>query len=284
MSKGTFLRRSCQDQSFQRRPWLLWAPFPSATCLPSQTVLHNQLSKQRPGPVPFLSQPCPTETNRSKPGAAGLERRELVAGVCWAEQRLLGNGWASSGHQRGGVVGAGKGSSDQPWDPPEGSSELGSRDLQTRERLRDLQGWEGSDKFQPTTHCLDGETEAQGKKGSWPEQHSQLLPASSTDPSARASELLLGGHWARNTECCGTRSRAEEPGSCTESSQEREGPAESSPAPLSALRAFPAPGSPLAAVSALTLPLRGGFSAALSTMSLETGTLPDSARILVKAG
>lgn len=37
------------------------------------------------------------------------------------------------------------------------------------------------------TPCLaDGETEAQEEKGSWPREHSEFFPASSTEPSARA--------------------------------------------------------------------------------------------------
>lgn len=56
---------------------------------PCRTVLHNWLSKQRSGLVPFLSQPCPTEGNCSKPGPWDLDvesRWCVSAGLsrgCW---------------------------------------------------------------------------------------------------------------------------------------------------------------------------------------------------------
>lgn len=125
---------------FQRRPWLLPVPFPSATSLsPNRTALHNWFSKQRSGLVPFLSQLCPTRGNRSKPGATGLGCGEQVACVCWEEQRLLGNARGScdchiQGQPGAGAVGVWRVFRSQPLDSLRGSSELGSRDHQIRER------------------------------------------------------------------------------------------------------------------------------------------------------
>ena len=169
VSKRTFLRRSCQDNSFQRRPWLLQAPFPSATCLPSQTVLHNWFSKQRQ----VLSLSCHSLAQQRQT-APSLGPQDWDTESRWQVSAGLSRGcWEMAGPPgvtRGVVWWRwGKGLQISLW--------ILQREALSRgpgtgrpDRLRDLQGQKGSDKFQPTTHWSGGETEAQGKKGSWPEQ------------------------------------------------------------------------------------------------------------------
>lgn len=82
------------------------------------------------------------------------------------EQRLLGNAGGSCGYHRIGSEqvrwGCGGSSEHRLWILQWESSELGSRDLQSRETLRD---YKEPFRFQPIPHMSDVETEAQGKKG-----------------------------------------------------------------------------------------------------------------------
>lgn len=92
-----------------------------------------------------------------------------AGGMCLldcGEQRLLGNAGGSCGYHRIGSEqvrwGCGGSSEHRLWILQWESSELGSRDLQSRETLRD---YKGPFRFQPIPHLSDVETEAQGKKG-----------------------------------------------------------------------------------------------------------------------
>lgn len=161
-------------------------PFPPQDRV-AQLVFQAEV-RSRPFPVTALSnpgQPLQVRGHRTWMWTAGgmcLLGGAEAAGKC---QGLL---CLPQGQPRAGAVEVWRVFRSQPLDSLGGSSELGSRDHQIRERQH---GDQRPVKCQPTPHSSDGETESQEEKGSRPRQHSEFSSASSTETFARVRGVVV---------------------------------------------------------------------------------------------
>lgn len=189
--------------SFQRRPWLLPAAVP-VSHVPPLTGLCCTTGFPSRGQVLSVSCHSLAQLREVVPRLGHGPSMWRAGGACLLDRGEVARRWEGllgdhlapgKGHQRGDP---GRG----PWEfgggdrafrsHPGDRSKLGSRDLRIRERLKELQGRQGT-RFHPTSHLSDGKTEAQGEKRELADAAQQvlsgLLPRMGTDATRGLGHL-----------------------------------------------------------------------------------------------